>query len=273
MHDGSVASLPITLEITPPVRPQVSLLLRRASCLGAGSRRVNVIQRVDRWGSLPASIALAARGYEPVWHLANRGRRFADIEKDLASAASTGVRRVLCIRGEYKAEDGEDTPRIRELVRLVYRRLPDAQVSVTLNPFAAQSASSRARVFANLEAKLDAGADGVQTQVSFDLQSLQPFAEKLKSERPEVRITPMLMPVESARAAVRISRRLGVPLPAALLHRLERLGPDAGWDHFEAFARAVAASPLYDGLAVMTPIDPSPAFSSRLRAALGRFRV
>ncbi len=261
-----LTALPLTLEITPPARPRASVLLRRAGCLGARANRVNVIHRVDRWGSLPASIVLARHGFDPVWHLPNRGRRAQQIEDDLAFAARAGVRRVLCLRGEYKAEDEEDTPRIREVVRMVRRLLPGASVSVSLNPFAAQGPKTRARVLANLDAKLRSGAEAVQTQVSFDLEALRPYAEAVKADHPSVRVVPMLMPALSTRAAVRISRRLGVPLPAALLSRLERYGAEAGWEHFESFARAVADSALFDGLAVMTPIDPTPAFAARLRS-------
>jgi 5,10-methylenetetrahydrofolate reductase len=260
--------LPVTLEITPPAQPRPSVLLRRAGCLEGRSRRVNVIDRPDRWGSLAASVVLAGRGFEPVWHLANRGRSVEEIEAELSVAAAAKLCRVLCIRGERKAEDVDDTPKIREMVRMVRRRLPAAHVSVSLNPFAATTRRLRERVIANLAAKLEAGAQGVQIQVSFDLECLRPFAEDVKARRPDVAITPMLMPVESARAAVRLSRRLGVPLPAALLHRLECFGADAGWEHFEAFARAIDESPLYDGLAVMTPIDPGREYASRLRTVL-----
>ena len=252
----------VTLEITPPASPRPGVLLRRATLL-AGTSRVNVIQRPDRWSSLEASIVLRGRGFEPVWLLANRGRGVAEIEDDIARAANAGIGRVLCIRGEHKAEDHNDTPKIREVVRLVRRSLPEAHVSVSLNHH-----GPSARVIANLAHKLDAGAHGVQTQVTFDLVSLEAYAALIRERWPGVSITPMLMPVLSARAAVRLSRRLAIPLPASLLHRLELFGADAGWEHFGAFARAIACSSLFDGLAVMTPIDPDSNFAARLVANL-----
>ncbi len=256
----------LTLEITPPARRRPAVLLRRAAALRPLTRRVNVIQRPERWTSLQASIALLPHGYEPVWHLANRGRRIAQIEAEIALAREAGIRRVLCIRGEHKGEDDVDTPRIREVVRLLRRELPDAHVSVTLNHHLRGE-----RVLSNLRAKLDAGAHGVQTQVTFDLESLRPFAEAIRESHRDVLLTPMLMPVLSARAAVRLSRRLSIPLPPALVDRLETFGPEVGWDHFREFGSAVAASPLYDGLAVMTPIDPDASFSARLREGLADF--
>ena len=84
----------------------------------------------------------------------------------------------------------------------------------------------------------------------------------------DVALTPMLMPVLDPAAALRVSRRLGVPVPASLLHRLDVIGEEAGWEHFTGLVRAIARSPLYRGVAVMTPIDPSAHFLRRLRRAL-----
>jgi len=257
----------LSLEITPPAARRPAVLLRRAGALGPLTRRINVIQRPERWSSLEASIVLRGRGYEPVWHLVNRGRSAGDVETEIARAREAGVDRVLCIRGEHKAEDGEDTPRIREVVRMLARRHPVARVGVTLDHHRPDP-----RTLDNLRAKLDAGARAVQTQVTFDLASLQPFAEWVAREHPGVGVTPMLMPVLSPRAAVRLARRLSIPLPAGLVHRLEAFGPEAGWDHFREFSAAVARSPLYAGLAVMMPIDPEPDFSARLRATLAEAR-
>jgi 5,10-methylenetetrahydrofolate reductase len=259
--------LPVTLEITPPARSLPGVLLRRARALGPRTRRVNVIQRPERWSSLEASIALREHGFEPVWHLANRGLGGAELERQVRRAAAAGIPRVLCVRGEHKAEDGVDTPRIREVVRRLRRELPSAHVSVTFNHHVARALGAR-RALENLDGKLEAGALGVQTQVTFELESLGGFAEGILARHPQVAVTPMLMPVLSTRAAIRLSRRLSIPLPGMLLHRLEAFGAEAGWEHFRTFAAAVARSPLYDGLAIMTPIDPDEAFAARLRSVL-----
>jgi 5,10-methylenetetrahydrofolate reductase len=267
----SSAPTEIALEITPPANANLAVLLRRAQGLGPGHQRVNVIERPERQSSLEASIGLQARGFEPVWHLTNRGRSFSEVEQAVARAGRAGVRRALCIRGESKsaeragldaAIDAEE-PKIREVVRRVRRAHPEMHVSVSLNHH-----GPRARVLANLWPKLDAGAAGVQTQVTFDLESLRPVAEELARRHPGVRLTPMLMPVLSPRTAIRVSRRLGVPIPPSLVHRLELLGEDAGWEHIEGLVRAIRRSPLFHGVALMTPMDPSPAFLRRLREAV-----
>ena len=255
--------LPIALEITPPARPKPHVLLRRAHALADRPARINVISRPDRWSSLDASIALRECGIEPVWHVANRGRSVVSIDAQIARARRAGLSHVLCVRGEYKAEDGPDTPKIREVVRMLVRGLPRARVGVTLNQH-----GRRDRVLANLWPKLEAGACSIQTQVAFELDSLEPLAAEIGRERPDVSITPMLLPVLSEAAALRVAHRLSIPFPAARLRALRERGAEAGWVHFAELVEQLRESPLYTGVAIMTPIDVDARFAARLRAAL-----
>jgi len=261
-----MSPLQVALEITPPLEPRLSVLQRRAAALGKLPHDINVIHRLDRWSSLEASIALHGRGFAAVWHVPNRGRRVRDLEREIRRAADAGLRRVLCMRGEYKAEDAADTPRIHEVVRMIRRALPDGQIGVTLNHHLDPT-----RALRNLRPKLAAGADRVQTQLTFDLDSLRPFADRLKSERPALGIVPMLMPTLSACAATRLCRRLSIPIPRALVERLARHGAAAGWEHFEGMLAEIAHGPLYAGVALMTPMDPDADYANRLAASVRRW--
>ena len=254
---------PVVLEITPPGRPRADVLVRRASTLLPAVRTVNVIHRPDRWDGLEAAAALAERGFDPVWHLPNRGRSVADIEADLERGARLGIRRILCIRGEYKAEERRDEPKIREVVRRARATLPDASIGVTLNHH-----GSLERALPNLWRKLEAGADFVQTQVAFDLVPLRGVAARIARRHPGVAVLPMLLPVLSPGAALRATRRLGIPLDQALHESLERDGETAGWRALEEQLRTVRGPDAFAGVALMTPMDPSEAFAARLRAAL-----
>jgi hypothetical protein len=66
------------------------------------------------------------------------------------------------------------------------------------------------------------------------------------------------------------ARRLDLPLSQALHHDLERRGAIAGWSALEAWLREIQASGLFDAAALMTPMDPSPVFTARLRSVLAR---
>jgi 5,10-methylenetetrahydrofolate reductase len=171
---------------------------------------------------------------------------------------------VLCIRGEHQAVDKSDTPRLRELIGHVCEVLPDALVGATLNPY-----GPRRRVLENLLPKLRAGASYVQTQLLFDLATLVPFAEEVKAHAPLTRIVPMVMPLLSLDAALRLRERIGIPLPPALLAHLEAEGEPGGWAALRETVRALRASPLVDGVAVMTlEADPPSAVGRMLRAIL-----
>lgn len=255
---------PVVLEITPPTRPRASVLLRRADGLGPAVRVVNVISRLGRWASVDAAAVLRARDYDPVWHLANRGRGLDEIEREIERAAEAGLQRVLCIRGECGSARGEhpsaDEPKIREVVACLRARLPAASIGVTVNHHLPGP-----RVLANLRRKLDAGADFVQTQVSFDLRGLRRLSTAIADRHPRVGVVPMLLPVLSPQAALGAARRLGIPLDQALHHALERRGAEAGWESFAARFREARHSAAFASVALMTAIDPPPAITARLR--------
>jgi len=255
--------LDVALEITPPRSPRPEVLLRRARALGELPRCVNVIHRTDRWSSLDASIVLRASGFDPVWHLANRGRRVPELEREIERAAMGGVRRVLCIRGEYKADDSLETPKIRETVGMIRRALPRSHISVTLNHH-----QRSGRAVANLLAKLEAGANAVQTQLTLDLETLRPMAEALKARWPQVAITPMLIPVLSLSSALALSRRLSIPVPPLLSRTLASDGAAAGWQYFSRLVGSVRDDALFDGVALMTPMDIDDEFATRVIGAI-----
>ena len=248
---------PVALEITPPRELRPEILLRRARLLGARAQAVHVIQRPGRVPSLEASLLLADAGLEPVWHVVNRGRPRAEIESEARSAAAGGLRSALCIRGEGDDKDGPSTPRVREVVALLREHCPGMRVGVTMNQY-----GPRDRVLRNLLRKLDAGATMVQTQPVFEACAFEALASEVRSRAPEVSIVPMLMPCVPLEAARRIARRLGVPPP-------RHLDEQAAWQDFAEALRALADSPLADGVAILTPpVDPQAGFAEKLHAAL-----
>lgn len=260
---------PVALEITPPRKRLEEVLLRRARLLGPLADAVNVIQRADRLSSLDASLALIAAGHEPVWHLVNKGRSRAEIAAELASAASAGVGSVLCLRGDHTAQDGPDTPRIREVVAMVHDVLPEALIGATANQY-----GPRERVLANLLPKLRAGATLVQTNPVFALETLRPLAVEILAHAPRTRVVPMVMPLTSRAGAERIQQRLGIPIPAALLARLERGGEVAAWADFRELLEDLVACPWAHGVAIMTPeVDPPEGTGERIAEALRAARV
>jgi 5,10-methylenetetrahydrofolate reductase len=259
-----VTRIGVALEITPPRGERPDVLLRRAALLGPRAHAVHVIERRERQRSVDAAIALQSRGVPAVWHLANRGRSAAELEREIERAARGGLRAALLVRGESGAPEPAPPPRLATLVGRVGAAIPAARVGVTLNPY-----GPRERVLANLWPKLEAGASFVQTQPIFEIARLAPFAEVIRARAPAVSILPMLIPLLSAASAQRLGERLRIPLPDRLLRRLETDGEPGGWDEFSALAAELRRSGLADSVAVMTQeADPPKSFGDRIVAAL-----
>lgn len=260
---------PVAIEITPPHANRRRVLLRRASMLGEAACAVNVIQRPERMSSLDASIELIAEGLDPVWHLVTRGRTHDEIAVDLARAAAAGVACVLCIRGDHALADRDDTPTVRESVAMAVKQMPGALVGATANQY-----GDRGAVLKNLFPKLAAGARYVQTQPVFAFEQLRPLAEAVKERSPETAIVAMAMPLTTQDAVERIPARLGVSLPEGLAEDFAANGEESGWARFADAWAELVASPLVDGVAVMTfEMDASPLFAERLRGVIARAGV
>ena len=248
---------PVALEITPPQRSLPHILLRRAGLIGAAASAINVIQRPGRQSSLEASIELQEAGLSPAWHLVTRGRTLAEIGNDLATANAAGVAQALVIAGDHAT--AERGPAIRETIALARRVMPASLIGATMNQYVPE----RAAVLRNLLPKLAAGAGYVQTQPVFDFEVLRPFAEALKERSPDTKVVAMAMPLLTSDAAARIGGRLSIqapPIPSDLA---------AAWETFEQLLRTLAASPLIDGIALMTfETDPPPETGEQIRESL-----
>jgi 5,10-methylenetetrahydrofolate reductase len=254
----------VALEITPPRERSPAILLRRAGLLGATADSIHVIQRPGRQTSLDASIELARAGLASVWHVVNRGRTSAEIEREIERAACEGLGAALVVRGEGAVADLPDSPPLREVVARIRTALPVARIGVTLNPYL-----DPARTLANLWPKLEAGASFIQTQPVFSAATLSGVGEAIRRRAPGVAIVPMVIPLLSAAAAEKLALRLRLPLPVDLVGTLARGGVGTGWELLARTLRELRASGLADGVAVMTlEMDPGGAFAERLRTVL-----
>lgn len=253
----------VALEITPPQKPLPSVLLRRAGLLGVRAHAINVIQRPDRQSSLDASCALRDAGLEPAWHLVTRGHTRDALAAEIARAAASGIRQVLCIRGDHPGSDSLDTPTLKEVVELAVSNLPGALVGATFNQYGAdQEAALR-----NLLGKLRAGATYVQTQPVFDAEAFEPAATAILERAPRAKIVPMIMPLISIDQAARIQDRLRIRLHEPFLARLET--EECAWEAFAETVSRLASSSAVAGIAIMTlGMDPAPEFGARILKAL-----
>ena len=245
LHGGR---FPVALEITPPQTPLPGVLLRRAGLLGDAVTAVNVIQRPGRQSSLEASLYLCGGPFEPVWHLVTRGTSRDEVRAQMEAASEGGIRQLLCIRGDHAGGDTADTPTIREAVSMARDLIPGATIGATFNQYAPDSAAA----MRNLWPKLKAGASYVQTQPVFDLETLRPSAEAVKSTSPGTALVAMVMPLLTIGAAEKLETRIGMRLPEALRGRLAGGQVEDAWAAFDETLAALSESPLVDAIAIMT---------------------
>jgi 5,10-methylenetetrahydrofolate reductase len=177
---------------------------------------------------------------EPTLQLTTRDRNRLALTADLFGAWALGARNLLCLTGDplavgdhpdaSPAGDLEVTDLVglavalREQVAAGDGTAPAYFVGVTDSPLAPSYDPAR------LEAKLDAGAGFVMTQIAYDLEALARWADLLRPlgvfERAAVIVG--VAPLRSAKQARYVDGFLpGVSVPAPMVAALEDAGPDA----------------------------------------------
>jgi methylenetetrahydrofolate reductase (NADPH) len=192
-----------------------------------------------------AGVAAVARaGLEPTLQLTVRDRNRLALTADLLGGWGLGARNVLCLTGDplFVGDHPDATTvvdlAVADLVRLaaqlrmegrplsgvVIDDPPRFWVGVADSPLAPSYDPGR------LEAKIDAGADFVMTQITYDVDALVAWSEVVRArgilERAAVLVG--VAPIRSARQARYLIEHLpGVTVPPGMVTVLERAGPDA----------------------------------------------
>lgn len=194
----------------------------------------------------PAAAAsfVARAGVEPTLQLTCRDRNRLALTSELLGGWAVGARNVLCLSGDpIGVGDHPDARAVGDLDVLgmvgLARRLrgsgttlagaevedpPRFLIGIADLPLADPYDPSR------LEAKLDAGADVIWTQISYDVEALAQWAEAVRArgvfERASVLVG--VVPLRSAANARFMHERLpGVSVPPAIMRELEDAGDDA----------------------------------------------
>lgn len=233
----------LTAETSPPDAGAPEPVLARAGCLKGLADAVNVTDGAGaraHMSALAAAAILARAGIEPVLQFTVRDRNRMALQGDLLGAAALGIHNILCLHGDdAKSGDQPDTRPVhdidsRELMRTA-RRMRDEGVFPS-----GRAIEPRPRLFIGaadtpaepkpgwepkgLIAKIEAGADFVQTQYCFDLAMLRRYLAALGDHGVlgRVFIIVGVGPLASARSARWMNENLfGVHVPEATIARLE----------------------------------------------------
>lgn len=218
-------------------------------------------------------------GLETIFHLTCRDRNLIGLQSELLGAAAMGVRNILALTGD--TPDRGDHPTARGvfdldstgLVALASRlnsgkdlaggelnRRTDFLVGVAVDP----GAPDLPREVDKIRAKIEAGANFVQTQPVFDVETVLRFQEQTVGL--DIPVLYGILPLRSHQSAVRLMQRVpGIRVPEPVLRRLEAVGPGGGLQYFAELLQGLV--PLVQGVHIfpMGKLDPAAELIQGLR--------
>ena len=244
----------ITCELSPPKGNNPQRLLDKAKEL----KSLDLIDGVNitdgqgakmRMSSLVASYLVQQEtGLEAICQLVTRDRNQIALQSDILGASSLGLRNYLCLSGD-KAEAG-DHPNAREVFELSSEQLfsifASFQAGKDLNSntldklhnpefdyFLASATHPGVEDLASQAQKMKnreefAGVSFFQSQIVYDLEQLEAFAQSLESADLKKKTLIGLTPIKSLKMARFLNEKVyGVSVPLALLRQVENSSSSA----------------------------------------------
>jgi methylenetetrahydrofolate reductase (NADPH) len=233
----------LTAETSPPDAGAPGPVLDRAGCLKGLADAVNVTDGAGaraHMSALAAAAILARQGIEPVLQFTVRDRNRMALQADLLGAAALGIPNILCLHGDdAKKGDQPETKPVhdidsRELMRTARRmrdegtfpsgRAIDPRPGLLIGAADLPIDPKPGWKPDGLLAKIDAGADFVQTQYCFDLARLRRYLAALRDHGVLQRLFVIvgIGPLASAKSARWMNENLfGVHVPDGLIARLD----------------------------------------------------
>jgi methylenetetrahydrofolate reductase (NADPH) len=233
----------ITAEVTPPVTADRNEFLAKALPLKGLTDAVNITDGAGarpHLGAVTAAAMLVAVGIEPILQFTCRDRNRIALQSDLLSAAASGVHNLLMLRGDDpSAGDQPDAMPVFDLdprtLLETARRLRDSGELPS-----GRKIGGRADFFLGgadnpidpppgwqpkgLQAKIDAGAQFVQTQFCMDAGVVRRYMARLAEHGLTGRMSMLIgiAPLRSAKSARWIKEKLfGAIIPDAVVARME----------------------------------------------------
>jgi methylenetetrahydrofolate reductase (NADPH) len=232
----------VTAEITPPVSTDPAEFLSRAMPLKGLATAVNVTDGAGakvHLSSLAAAHFLVQNGLEPIFQMTCRDRNRLALQGDILGAAALGIRNMLMLAGDDpKAGDQPEAKPVfdldsRTLLAMAdrmrrSRKLPSGtpitgKLDIVLGAADVPIDPPPGWQPKGLRAKLDAGADFVQTQFCMDTGVVRRYAARLMQSGIRTPILIGVAPIPSARSARWMREKLfGTLIPDAIVARLEK---------------------------------------------------
>src|SRR5918992_645590 len=232
----------ITAEITPPVSTDPAEFLSRAMPLKGLVTAINVTDGAGakvHLSSLAAAHFLVQNGIEPIFQMTCRDRNRLALQGDILGAEALGIRNMLMLAGDDpKAGDQPDAKPVFDLNSTGLLAMADGMRRSHKLPSGTPVAGKLNIVLGAadvpidpppgwepkaLRAKIEAGADFVQTQFCMDTGVVRRYAARLLEAGIRIPILVGVAPIPSARSARWMREKLfGTLIPDAIVSRLDK---------------------------------------------------
>jgi 5,10-methylenetetrahydrofolate reductase len=196
---------------------------------------------VVRMSSLAGSVLLQQSGAEPVLQMGLRDRNRLALQSDLLGAAALGIRNVLCIAGDHPQLGNHPSSMgvydldpvqliqtikvLRDEHRLQNGQSVSGEVPMYIGAVANPTPDKNGLGLLGLRKKIAAGADFIQTQAVFDLETFQAWMAEVRQQglHERAHILAGVLPIKSLEMARRMREGIpGLRIPADLLTRMEQ---------------------------------------------------
>jgi methylenetetrahydrofolate reductase (NADPH) len=267
----------VTAEITPPVSTDPAEFLRRAMPLKGLVTAVNVTDGAGakvHLSSLATAHFLVQSGIEPIFQMTCRDRNRLALQGDLLGAMSLGIHNVLVLGGDDpKAGDQPEAKAVYDLDSRGLLSLANQMRTQNALPTGTKIDGPMRLVLGaadlpvdpkpgwepkGLKAKIEAGADFVQTQFCMDTAVVRRYTQRLRDAGVHIPMLIGIAPIPSARSARWMKEKLfGTIIPDAFIDRLEKAS-DAkreGRAICVEVLRELAEIPGVAGAHVMAPMN------------------
>jgi methylenetetrahydrofolate reductase (NADPH) len=239
----------LTAEVTPPVSASRDDLLAKAMPLKGLADAVNITDGAGarpHLGAVTAAAMLVQAGLEPILQLTCRDRNRIALQSDLLSAAASGIRNLLMLRGDDpSAGDQPDAKPVfdldaRALLETARRlrdtgELPSGRKVTGRADFFLGAADNPIDPLAGwkptgLDTKIAAGAQFAQTQFCMDAGVVHRYMARLVEHgvADKLKVLIGVVPLRSAKSARWIKEKLfGAIVPDTVIERMERASDPA----------------------------------------------
>lgn len=234
----------ITTELTPPKGIDIRDLLAKADALRGLADAVNLTDSPRaRMAVEPKSVArlLIERGLEPIVQFTARDRNRLALQSDILGAALLGVRNVVFMAGDHPSHgDHPDAKPVFDLNTLqmleAARSMNDGRdmmgnalkgaTNLFLGATANPGGPSLEVEVENVRRKIEAGAQFLQTQAIYDVESLIRF--KNSAPLRETALIAGVIPLKSSKMARWMNQNVpGIRVPEALIAEMDAVAGDA----------------------------------------------